>query len=136
MKSPRGTPKKAIEHLNQALRISPRDPQRGRMYFLLTIGSACAKRYANGVEYGLLGINETPGVPGLHAYLAINYVGLGDIEKAKHALQRARRLAPALLKGDWQADLCTAIQSSFAERRRFLRIAAGLEEPSAAEALR
>ena len=131
-----GNAEKGIEHLHQALRISPRDPQRSRMYFLLTIGCACARQYVNGVEYGLLGIEDEPGVPGLHAYLAINYVGLGEIGKAEQALERARRLAPGFVERGLAGGFVHRDPEHLRRATTFLRIAAGLEVPGAAEALR
>jgi adenylate cyclase len=122
-----GNAEKGIENLHQALRISPRDPQRSRMYFLLTIGSACARQYANGVEYGLLGIEAEPGVPGLHAYLAINYVGLGEIGKAEKALEEARRLAPGFVERGLAGGFVHRDPQHLGRATSFLRIAAGLE---------
>ena len=103
---------------------------------MLTIGSACAKQYASGVEYGLLGIEEEPGVPGLHAYLAINYVGLGEIGKAMQALERARSLAPGFVERGLAGGFVHRDPQHLRRATTFLRIAAGLDDPSAAEALR
>lgn len=128
-----GNPEIVIEHLQQALRISPRDPMRAILHQQLAISCFGTKRYADGVAYGLLGIAEAPDLVSLHVFLACNYVGLGEIEKARGALAEARRCGPEFV----ERQLAGSINSSLANHRRlFLRIAAGLEDPSAAEALR
>jgi hypothetical protein len=66
----------------------------------------------------------------------MNYVGLGDIEQAKSALLEARRLAPRFV--DARTD-GVAVYRRAEDRKRsvtFLRIAAGLDPPEAAQALR
>jgi tetratricopeptide (TPR) repeat protein len=131
-----GQPEPAIAHLHQALRISPRDPQRSSMYLLLTIASACACLYQQGVECGLLGIEADRGVPALHAYLAINYVGLNEFAKAKQAVLEARRLAPHFVERGLSGGFVHRDPLHLRRVTTFLRIAAGLEDPSAAEALR
>ena len=76
-----------------------------------------------------------PGSPQLHGYMAMNLVGLGDISKAKDALDAARRVAPAWV----ERRLAGFVYRKPEHLRRatiFLRIAAGLEDPSAADALR
>jgi adenylate cyclase len=131
-----GHPETAIEHLHQALRSSPRDPQRSRMYLFLAIASACLKDYAKGIEYSLLGIEEAPGIPALDAYLAVNYVGSGDIDKSKEPLAEERRIAPRFVERALAGGLMLRNQEHLRRVTTFLRIAAGLEDPSAADALR
>ena len=66
----------------------------------------------------------------------MNLVGVGDIAAAKVAFAEARRLAPA-----W-ADHCLAGRVVFRKPEHvrrvttFARIAAGLEDPGAADAVR
>ncbi len=131
-----GLAEEACVHLHQALRLSPRDPLRQELYLMLATASLFAGEYADGVEYALLGITEAPQMPALHGYLAMNLIGLGDIAKAKEALDTERQLAPA-----WTERILGggSIFGKPVQRRRittFLRVAAGLEDPSAADALR
>ena len=67
---------------------------------------------------------------------AQNYVGLGDIEQAKSAWREARRLAPRYV--DARTDGVSVFRRAEDRKRSvtFLRIAAGLELPEAAQALR
>jgi adenylate cyclase len=130
-----GEPESAIEHLLEALRLSPRDPHRATVFLNLAMASGCAGRYADGVDYARLGIREAPGFAPLHAHLAVNYVGLGDIAKARAALDESTRIAP----GQVERSLAGFMIRQPQHPRRgttFLRIAAGLEDPAAADALR
>jgi adenylate cyclase len=130
-----GNPERAIEHLMAALRLSPRDPQRPTVFLNLAMACGCAGRYADGVGYARAGISEAPGFAPLYAHLAVNYVGLGDIAKARAALEEATRLAP----GQVERSLAGFMFRKPEHQKRgttFLRIAAGLEDPKAAEALR
>jgi adenylate cyclase len=128
-----GDPERAIELLQQALRISPRDPMRANILSQLAMASFSAKQYANGVSYAQLGIGEAPDLPPLHVFLATNYVGLGEIEKAKAAMAAAHRVGPEFV----ERHVTGAITGQSRERQwAFARIAAGLEVPTAADALR
>jgi adenylate cyclase len=130
-----GEPETAIEHLLAALRVSPRDPLKPTLLLNLAMASGCARRYADGVNYATLGIREAPGFAPLYAHLAVNYVGLGEIAKARAALDEATRIAP----GQVERSLAGFMFRKQEHQRRgtiFLRVAAGLEDPTAADALR
>src|SRR5918995_5982409 len=130
-----GEPESAIEHLLEALRLSPRDPQRPIVFLNLAMASGCAGRYADGIDYARLGLHEAPGFAPLHAHLAVNYVGLGDFAKARAAVEESTRIAP----GQVERSLAGFMFRKPEHQRRgttFLRIAAGLEDPAAADALR
>ena len=64
------------------------------MLLNLAMACGCARRYADGVNYATLGIREAPGFAPLYAHLAVNHVGLGEITKARVALDEATRIAP------------------------------------------
>jgi adenylate cyclase len=130
-----GEPESAIAHLKEALRLSPRDPQRPIVFLNLAMASGCAGRYADGVEYATLGIREAPNFAPLYAHLAVNHVGLGELDKARAALGEATRIAP----GQVERSLAGFMFRKPEHQRRgttFLRVAAGLEDPAAADALR
>jgi adenylate cyclase len=130
-----GEPESAVEHLLEALRLSPRDPQRPIVFLNLAMASGCAGRFADGVDYARLGIREAPGFAPLHAHLAVNYVGLGELAKARAALDESTRIAP----GQVERSLAGFMFRKPEHQQRgttFLRIAAGLEDPAAADALR
>lgn len=131
-----GNPERAIEHLHQGLRISPRDPLRYQMHFHLAQASNCFRQYAHGVEYATLGMGEAPAYPPLHAHLAISYVGLGDIAKARAALVEARRVSAAYIENRLSGGFVYRKPEHQLRATTFLRIAADLEQPAAADALR
>ena len=125
-----------MEHLHQSLRISPRDPLRYNTHNQLAQAYFFAKDYAKALDHALIGASEAPNLSILHGILAVTYVGLGNIEKAREELETGRRLAPEY----FQSRLDGVVTYRNPENRQrylmFLRIAAGLEDPSAAEALR
>ena len=71
----------------------------------------------------------------LHGHLAMNLVGLGDNAAAEVACAEARRLAPEWV-GRGLVGRFIYRKPEHLQRATFLRIAAGLEDPSAADALR
>ena len=127
----------AIGHLEQALRISPLDPLRHFIFHQLSRACFITRRYAEGEAHALAAIREAPDLPLSYASLTRHRIGLGDIEGARAVLAEVLRLDPDLLQRNLQASI-----GGFrvAEHRRrydtFLRVAAGLEDPSAAEAVR
>jgi len=129
----------AFDHLDQALRISPRDPLRHFMFQQLSRACLIARRYAEGERHALAGIREAPALPLSYGGLIRHRIGLGNIEGARAALAEVLRLDPDYLK-KWLANPTPAGGFRVDEHHRradvFLRVAAGLEAPSAAEALR
>jgi adenylate cyclase len=131
-----GNPHQGIDHLTRVLRLSPHDPWMYLVHNVLSYAFFVTRDYKKALHWALLANREAPNYPLPHLYLAITYVGRGEIDKAKAALESARRMAPELiqsrLEGNWPFQR--------AETREhlsvFLRIAAGLEDPSAADALR
>jgi hypothetical protein len=122
----------------QALRVSPRDPLRHMMFHQLARASLLSRRYADGIDHALAAIREAPNLPVGHIQLALNRVGLGDIALARVAFDETRRLSPRYAEQWFRPKLPVAYRNpSHSERiRTFARIAAGLEEPDAAEAVR
>ena len=131
-----GHPDLALEHLEKAARISPRDPYHYVMNAMC--GGACffLRDHAKGLEYALLSVGEAPNWPISHMNYALVAVGLGDIATARAALEAARRLAPEYVQRRLDGE---SPYHRPEDRRRVttaFRIAAGLEDPSAADALR
>jgi adenylate cyclase len=131
-----GLADESIAHVQNAMRMNPRDPQRFRWQLQLSMCYFFKGDYGRGVEFGRLGLADAPGLPQLHTTLAMNLVGLGDIDEALASCVEARRLAPAFVERLLAGG---SVQRKPEYHRRlttFLRIAAGLEDPSAADALR
>jgi TolB-like protein/class 3 adenylate cyclase len=131
-----GNPERAFELLRHAQRISPRDPLRFTIHQQFARASLCIGQYKDGVAHALRGLEDEPRFPPLHAQLAMNYVGLGEVEKAKAAVQELRCIAPKYLEQALQGGVGYEKPEHHHRALVFLRIAAGVEDASAAEALR
>jgi TolB-like protein len=131
-----GNSEKVFEYLQQALRVSPRDPQKHYVSILLAMACLCTGQYDEGAHYARQGLAEVPQHGVLHTYLAANLVGLGEISAARHALVDARRFGPGFVDRGLEGKFKFRNPDQLQRATTFLRIAAGLEDPSTAEALR
>ena len=131
-----GNPQAALDPLHRALRISPRDPEQYQVHLLLLGVHLALKDYASALHHFELGLRDSPEHIALNMYGAMAHVGLGNTEYARIFFEKARLLAPEFIRG--RLDGSFPIRSPEIRQRfiRFLRIAAGLEDPSAADALR
>ena len=131
-----GAAEAGIQHGYQALRLNPRDP---RIYATHShLGFACfaAGRYAEGIDWNLRAVSAAPDKPVPRAYLAACFVGAGEIDKAKAAFAIGQQRAPGFFKARLEGSAALARRKDRNRFQTFLRIAAGLEDPSAAEPLR
>ena len=69
-------------------------------------------------------------------FLAASEVGLGNLEKAMPALDKARRIAPEFIQTRLNGTMPFRNPEHLKRFTTFIRVAAGLEDPSAADALR
>ncbi|MFO1158477.1 MAG: adenylate/guanylate cyclase domain-containing protein [Reyranellaceae bacterium] len=131
-----GEYQRAIEHLNRVLRLSPRDPHSHLTHSALAFASFGAKQYEDGIRSSRLAINDKPTMLPPRANLAVCLIGAGEVETAKAAFKAGQELSPEFFKvrleGNWQY----ARPEDRSRATTFLRIAAGLEDASAAELLR
>jgi len=109
---------------------------RHTFYQGLAIACLCTGDYVHGVEYGHRGLADAPDIPLLHGMLAMNLVGLGETEKAKDGFMAATRLAPAWVQRGLDGGLAFREPAHLRRATTFLRVAGGLESPTAADALR
>ncbi|HEY5637078.1 MAG TPA: adenylate/guanylate cyclase domain-containing protein [Burkholderiales bacterium] len=136
LESYNGNPARGIELLNRTLRISPRDALKAYVYSGLA--SACFFNcdYVHGVEYAQRGLSLAPEFLFLHAHGCVNHVGLGQLEKAKAAFNVVRRLSPEYAESRLRGEITFRRPEDVKRYTTFLRVAAGLEDPAAADALR
>jgi adenylate cyclase len=125
-----------IQHLQNALRLAPRSPLRRFTNANLSVAYSLAKDYAQTVRYASLAINEAPRFALPHTMLAMAYVGLGDLENAKASFERARELAPEYVRKRLEGEVPYQVAEDRLRYTTFQRIAGGLEDPRAADALR
>jgi hypothetical protein len=72
-----------------------------------------------------------------HVHIVLNFVGLGEISKAQAMFETLRKVAsPEILRSRLQGMWAFGRSEDRTRATTFLRIAAGLEDPSAADALR
>jgi TolB-like protein/class 3 adenylate cyclase len=131
-----GEPELAIDHLQRVLRLNPRQSRIHVTYNLLAYASHGAKLYAEGIGWASRALNDMPKLPSAHCNLAICLVGAGEIDRAKAVFAAGQRLAPEYFRNFLEGTLPLAQPEHRKRVQTFLRIAAGIEDPSAAEAVR
>jgi TolB-like protein/class 3 adenylate cyclase len=132
-----GEPERSIEHALQVLRLNPRDPHIHITYNLLAWASFGAKQYAEGVGWASRAINNMPKMIQVHTCYVTCLVGTGAIAKAKAAFEAFQKLAPPeYVQSGLEGSSLYARPEDRTRSVAFLRVAAGLEDPSAADALR
>jgi TolB-like protein/Flp pilus assembly protein TadD len=87
-----GSIKEVIPAQEQAIRLSPRDPQIGLFYFRIGFAHLLQSRTDEAVVWCEKARNATPGHPLFRALLASAYALKGEIERAVAELAEARRL--------------------------------------------
>jgi TolB-like protein len=132
-----GEADRGIELMQSVLRLNPRDSRSYMTCNMLANACFTAKRYADTTEWAARAIMNRPQMVGARTFVVLGLIGMGDIDKAKAMFETLQKVASAdyltsRLEGTWGLGRSD-------DRMRattFLRIAAGLEDPSAAEALR
>ena len=131
-----GNAQVAIGHGHKALRLSPRDPMRSAFFMTLSGSHFATGEYVQGLACARQALSEAPNTPGPHVAISVNLVGLGEVAQAKASFVTARSLGPALvaarLAGRWPSPGTVYYRRA----HTFFQIAAGLEQPKAAAALR
>lgn len=123
-----------IQYATDALRLSPRDALRWSFLNSLAWAHFCAGDYAKAANAAQQAIGEAPKFYPPHLCLVVSRVGLGETALATAAFRALSDLAPqtvaAPLAGRWNYSDPGLVRRATS----FLRIAAGLEGPSAAKA--
>ena len=126
----------SLEPLLLAIRIAPRNPQQFRNHAHLALACLGLRDYATAMGHIRLALSDAPKHGRLHMLSATILVGLDDVKAARAAFEQARQLAPGLL-AQWMEDGAPTRDAAARHRlRMFLRIAAGLEDRRAADAIR
>jgi tetratricopeptide (TPR) repeat protein len=89
-----GRSEEAIGNLQQAIRMSPRDPLNG--FFLAGISAAhyLAGRYSEAVEWARRAVQERPGIIGGHRILCASLAQAGLLDEATSVMSKVRQLQP------------------------------------------
>jgi len=131
-----GEPDASLQRLNDALRLNPRDPRRASVHAAMMVAAFSARDYAATLHWALQSASERPNVVQNHMFAAQAYVGLDELDKARAALETAMKLGAEFVRVRLEG---WSVYAKAEDRRRqitFLRIAASLEDPGAADSLR
>jgi TolB-like protein len=97
-----GQPDLALEHLETALRLCPRDRADRMAYYLTAIGEAhfFSRRFHEAVANLLASLERAPGpgFPVSYRLLAACYAHMGRLDEAREAVRRLRAITPAVME--------------------------------------
>ena len=131
-----GLPQQSLLHHQQAIRRSPRDPNFYLFNSCRALACFALKDHARGLSHALSSVHDAPNAVTAQMSLVLVAAGAGDVALALAAFEALRGLSPIYAN----RVLTTAPPFRLPDdRKRFtlaFRIAAGLEDPSAAAALR
>lgn len=131
-----GDPVEAIRLLERSVRINPRDPFGYNTYAGLAQCCLFTREYRKGVEWAMRSHGQASGHALTQLMLAALLVGLGELDQAKAAMEVARRLAPDWVRSRLEGQAAIREGANRQHFITFIRVAAGLEPPEAAQALR
>jgi hypothetical protein len=95
-----------------------------------------AKKYRDGIGWELRALNEKPDLIQPYAVLAACYVGANAIDKARAAFAEGQRRSPEFFRRRLEGVSFHRRPADRTTSTRFIRIAAGLENPGVADAQR
>ena len=89
-----GQSERALDHLNQALSLSPHDPQ--NIVFMIGVGQALyqGRRYSEAANYTHNVAQQRPEHFGAHRQLCASLAQAGRIDEARAALERLKQMQP------------------------------------------
>ena len=93
-----GRPGLAIEHFNSSLRLSPRDPTRGRSLTGIGIADFFNQRYEQAAVTLLGSLQELPTYAPTYRFLASCYAHMGRLEEAREIVERLRAFTTGVLE--------------------------------------
>ena len=131
-----GDAPRGIELGVKALRLSPRDRGIGGMHNVLANAYFYARRYGEGLREAEAAVREMPASVVAHATMALNLVGLGRVPEAQACVETIRRLSPTHLQRRLDGRSVIERPDDLKRATVFLRVAAGLDDPDVAAALR
>ena len=91
-----GQPDIAIEHLEAALRLSPR-ARIGTSFAVIGMAHFLSRRFAEAVPKLLLAIQDDPGFPNPYRVLAACYAHMGRLDDAREIVERLRAITPVVI---------------------------------------
>ena len=89
-----GQSDKALPYLEQALRMSPHDPQNFLVYVALATAHYVAGGFAEAASFSRKAVQQHPGFTGGYRIFVASLAQAGQIEEARTALDRLKELQP------------------------------------------
>lgn len=89
-------PKEAIMHGEQAIRMSPHDPQTGLFNVALSAAHYLEGRFAEAVAFGRKATQLSPQLSGAHRIYVASLGQAGQNNEAREALQRLKEVQPSI----------------------------------------
>ena len=126
----------ALNHLQMQTRISPRDPFNYIRNAMRATACFMLSDHVRALDHALASASEAPNWPIAYTSMTIAAVGLGNLDVARSALEAAQRLAPDYVAARLSGKHTYQRVEDGERLVLALRIAAGLDDPSAAESLR
>jgi TolB-like protein/class 3 adenylate cyclase len=94
-----GQPDLAIEHVETALRLSPRE-RMGQPLVVMGVAYFFKRRFDEAASRLLLGIQDNPGYPLSYRFLAAYYAHMGRLDEAHAIVARLRAITPLVVPSD------------------------------------
>ena len=91
-----GQSDRAIPHLEQAIRMSPHDPQNAIFFVGLAAAHYLTGRYSEAVNFGRRAVQHRSTFTGGHRILCASLAQAGQLAEARVALQRLKELQPEI----------------------------------------
>jgi adenylate cyclase len=91
-----GRPDQAIAHSEEAIRMSPHDPQNAVFNMGLAAAHYVAGRYTEAVGFGRKALQQRDGMTGGHRIYCASLAQAGQIDEARVALRRLKELQPEI----------------------------------------
>jgi adenylate cyclase len=89
-----GRTDEAIVHLEQAMRMSPQDPQNAIFNNAVAVAHYLVGRYPAAVSFARKAVQQRDGITSGHRIYVASLAKAGQVEEARAALQRLRELQP------------------------------------------
>ncbi len=102
-----GRPRDAIQWVERALALSPRDPLRSVWYSMIARAQILIGDDALAIDTALKGVAANPKHSNNYAVLASAYAHLGDMNKAGAALQDFKRRRPAITLSSYRHQVAS-----------------------------
>jgi TolB-like protein len=91
-----GHDREAIEHAEDAIRLSPFDPMMAQFFGAVAVAHYLAGRHADALQYTTEAARLRPGFQGAHRLRCASLAQIGQIEEARALLAAVRRQQPQL----------------------------------------